>query len=144
MAPSTWQPLSWQGVQSISGPSFRIGMVNVGTMRRSWEVEEMLGRRKVDISYMQEVQFNGEGSRMIGRGKKNTRCVGRRGWWRGGVNVVGMMVREDLIEDVIEVRRMTSKIMLMTGNGRETILCFFSVCPLRVEDRQGEVLRSAG
>lgn len=52
----------------------------------------------------------------------------------GGVNGVGMMVREDLIEDVIEVRRMTSKIMLMNGNGRESILCFFSVCPLHVED----------
>jgi len=48
----------------------RVATVNVGTLvgRRSKEVVEMLARIRVDVSCVQEVQYKGEGCRVIGGG----------------------------------------------------------------------------
>jgi hypothetical protein len=129
MAPSPQQPLNRRGVRRISGLNdrapedreggeFRVCTANIGTMiGRSREVVEMLARRKVDVCSVQEVQYKGAGCRMFGCGEEKYKL-----WWsgekqkRGGV---GVLVREDLVEDVIEVIRISARIMkikMVIGN----------------------------
>jgi hypothetical protein len=89
----------------------RVATVNVGTMvGRSREVVEMLTRRRVDICCVQEVQYKGEGCKVFGDDTERYKF-----WWsgekkekRGGV---GILLRGDLEKDVVEVQRMSSRIM---------------------------------
>ena len=88
----------------------RVSTVNAGSMvGRSREVAAMLGRRKVDICAVQEVRYKKEGTRMYGSGDERYKF-----WWRGGSegnNGVGIMVKEEWIENVIEVVRWCERMM---------------------------------
>ena len=79
---------------------------NVGTLKGKWvEVGEMIERIKIDICCIQEIRFKGGGCRYIGNYKL---------WWSGGeksLNVIGVVVRENLIDKVIEVERHGDRII---------------------------------
>ena len=112
MAPSPRQPLNRQGVRRISGldVELRVATANVGTMRgRGREVAEMLGRRKVDICGVQEVRFKNNGTRTYGTGEEKYKF-----WWSGGRDKragVGLLVKEELVKNVIEVVRWNERMM---------------------------------
>ena len=113
--------------REVTGGRLRVTTANVGTMvGRSREVVEMLGRRKVDICCVQEVQYRGEGCRVFGEGEDRYKF-----WWsgekkdkRGGV---GLLVREDLVQDVMEIQRLTTRIMSIKMLVGRKILQVFSV-----------------
>ena len=128
MAPSTQQPLNGQGVLRITGDSsarsgrsasadargdggvVKVCTVNVGSLRgRSREVVEMLARREVDICCLQEVRYRNQGSMAIGSNEEKYKL-----WYSGneeGTNGVGILVRFDMAEKVIEVERLDDRVM---------------------------------
>ena len=88
----------------------RLGSWNVGSISgRGTEVCEELRKRKVDVCCMQEVRWRGKGAWFWG-------AKGRRYklWWSGNINGtggVGVLVKEELCEKVVEVRRKSDRVM---------------------------------
>ena len=126
MAPSTRQPFSGQGVLRITGfANLRVGTINVGSMvGRSREVVEMLARRQIDICAVQEVRYKGQGNRMFGDGEERYKF-----WWSGGESKIGgvaVMVRENWVENIIEVVRIDERMMKVKMVCGKEIISFFS------------------
>jgi len=119
MAPSPRQPLNGQGVRRISGFTFnsnqrfciRFGSLNVGSLcGKGTEVCEEL-RRRVDVYCIQEVRWKGLGAYIIGVKQKRYKL------WRpgndSGTRRVGILVKEELCEKVVEVRRKSNRVMVI-------------------------------
>ncbi|ESO06047.1 hypothetical protein HELRODRAFT_160169 [Helobdella robusta] len=90
---------------------WRFGTWNVGTLTgRSLEVVEELQRRMVDVAALQEVRWKGEGTRFVGAKGGRYKL-----WWKGddGTGGVGVMVREELVEKVLEVRRRSNGVIVV-------------------------------
>ena len=123
-APSPRQPLNGQGVLRIPGLNasahkareggvLRVCTVNIGSMTgRGVEVVDMLARRGADVCCVQETQFKGNSAKIYSTGEQSYKFL-----WageeerRGGV---GIFVKEDLLEDVVEVRRRSARVMAMS------------------------------
>jgi len=92
--------------------TLRMATVNVGTLvGRGAEVAETLGRRRVDIAALQEVRYKNEGVKCVRGGDFQYRL-----FWKGektGQGGVGLMVRKDLAESVMEVKRVSPRILAM-------------------------------
>ena len=99
---------------------FRIGTMNVGTMRgRSAEVVETADRRRLDIGFLQETRWKGvqcpSQSRTQVRwlkGKDSAYKV----FWSGnpdGTNGVGILLAKKWVDKVFEVQRPTDRIILL-------------------------------
>ena len=116
-ASSPRQPLNGQGVLRI--PGLKIHKEKVGVRFGSWNVSSISGReteeseelrkRKVDVCCLQEVRWRGEGACFFG-------IKGRRykPWWCGNddkTGGVGILVKEELCENVVEVRRRCDRVM---------------------------------
>ncbi|HXJ94686.1 MAG TPA: hypothetical protein VMT20_17720, partial [Terriglobia bacterium] len=90
----------------------RIGTVNVNTMTgRSGEVAEMAARRNLDICCVQETRWRGGSARSIGWDE---------GWykffWIGcdkGLAGVGVLVAGKWVDNVVKVRRISERVMLL-------------------------------
>ena len=115
LCPSARQPLNGQRVLRIPALKIhekkdekrigvRFGSWNIGSISgRETEACEELRKRKVDVCCLLEVRWRGEGARFFG-------VKGRRykPWWcenddkTGGV---GILIKEELCENVVEVRR---------------------------------------
>jgi exonuclease III len=121
MALSPWQPLNGQRVRRISrrnagahdsreGGAVKVCTVNVGTLVvRSREVVEMLARRRVDICCIQEVRYRNQGSTTFGSNEQKYKF-----WYSGnkdGTNGVGILMKQELAEKVIEVERYSDRMM---------------------------------
>ena len=97
----------------LGGEGWRMASWNVGSLTgKSGEVAEELGKRKVDVCGVQETRWKGEGARFLG-------AVGCRYklWWKGGVDGtggVGVMVREELADQVLEVWRRSERVIVVT------------------------------
>ncbi|ESO01769.1 hypothetical protein HELRODRAFT_160929 [Helobdella robusta] len=90
---------------------WRFGTWNVGTLTgRSLEVVEELQRRMVDVAALQEIRWKGEGTRFVGAKGGRYKL-----WWKGddGMGGVGVMVREELVEKVLEVRRRSNGVIVV-------------------------------
>ena len=77
---------------------------------------DMFEKRRVDIGYVQEGRYRGQGTRGYrGEEKYNFWCSGSE----EGRNGVGIMVKKDLVEEVIEGKRLHDcrmiKIAMMCG-----------------------------
>ena len=57
---------------------------------------------------LQEVRWRGQGARTMGVKGKRYKL-----WWSGNVKGVGVMVKEELCEKVVEVRRKSDKVMTL-------------------------------
>ncbi|KAK3544563.1 hypothetical protein QTP86_016937, partial [Hemibagrus guttatus] len=85
----------------------RIGTLNVGTMtRKGRELADMMERRKVDILCVQETRWKGSKARSIGAGFK---------LFYYGVdskrNGVGVVLKEEFVRNVLEVKRVSDRVM---------------------------------
>ncbi|KAK3508711.1 hypothetical protein QTP70_004260 [Hemibagrus guttatus] len=85
----------------------RIGTLNVGTMTgKGRELADMLERRKVDILCVQETRWKGSKARSIGAGFK---------LFYYGVdskrNGVGVVLKEEFVRNVLEVNRVSDRVM---------------------------------
>ena len=135
LALSPRQPLNRRRVRRISGFGqtksnrdrvLRVATVNIGTMAgRSREVVEMLARRRVDICAVQEVRYKAQGVRIYGSGNERYKF-----WWSGGEERergVGLLVREEWVENVIEVVRWNDRMMKIKMVGGKKVMHIFSV-----------------
>ena len=85
----------------------RVGTLNVGTMTgKGRELADMMDRRKVDIFCVQETKWKGNKARNIGGSFKlfYHGVDGRR-------SVVGVILKDEYAERVLEVRRMSDREM---------------------------------
>ncbi|KAK3544010.1 hypothetical protein QTP70_033140, partial [Hemibagrus guttatus] len=85
----------------------RIGTLNVGTMTgKGRELADMMERRKVDILCAQETRWKGSKARSIGAGFK---------LFYYGVdskrNGVGVVLKEEFVRNVLEVKRVSDRVM---------------------------------
>ncbi|KAK3519866.1 hypothetical protein QTP70_006701 [Hemibagrus guttatus] len=85
----------------------RIGTLNVGTMTGNGrELADMMERRKVDILSVQETRWKGSKARSIGTGFK---------LFYYGVdskrNGVGVVLKEEFVRNVLEVKRVSDRVM---------------------------------
>ena len=86
-----------------------MGTLNIGTMTgRGRELADMMERRNVDILCLQETKWKGNKARNIGGGYKvfYNRADGRK-------NGIGIVLREELAESVLEVKRVSNRLMAM-------------------------------
>ena len=86
-----------------------MGTLNIGTMTgRGRELADMMERRNVDILCLQESKWKESKARNIG---------GRRKIFYNGAderkNGIGIVLREELAESVLEVKRVSDKLMAM-------------------------------
>ena len=104
----------------------RLGSWNLGSLcGRGVEVCEELRKRKVDVCGIQEVRWKNKGARFLG-------VIGRRYklWWSGnssGNGGVGILVKEELCEKVVEVRRKNDRVMAMVLAFGEKVIRVISV-----------------
>ena len=87
---------------------------------RGTEVCEELRKRRVDVCCLQEVRWRGQGARFLG-------AKGRRYklWWSGnseGVGGVGILVKEELCEKVVEVLRKSDRVMTVVMAFEEEVV----------------------
>ncbi|KAK3518110.1 hypothetical protein QTP70_033330, partial [Hemibagrus guttatus] len=85
----------------------RIGTLNVGTMTgKGRELADMMERRKVDILCVQETRWKGSKARSIGAGFKlfYYDVDSKR-------NVVGVVLKEEFVRNVLEVKRVSDRVM---------------------------------
>ncbi|KAK3562906.1 hypothetical protein QTP86_011138 [Hemibagrus guttatus] len=85
----------------------RIGTLNVGTMSgKGRELADVIERRKVDILCVQETRWKGSKARSIGAGFK---------LFYYGVdskrNGVGVVLKEEFVRNVLEVKRVSDRVM---------------------------------
>ncbi|KAK3539481.1 hypothetical protein QTP70_008869 [Hemibagrus guttatus] len=85
----------------------RIGTLNVGTMAgKGRELADMMERRKVDILCVQETRWKGSKAHSIGAGFK---------LFYYGVdskrNGVGVVLKEEFVRNVLEVKRVSDRVM---------------------------------
>ena len=95
----------------------RVGTLNIETMTgRGKELADLMERRNVDILCLQETKWKGSKARKIGGGCKlfYNGADGRR-------NGIGILMREELAESVLEVKRVSDRLMAMKLEVKESI-----------------------
>ena len=96
------------------------GDLEVGSFcGRGTEVCEQL-KKEVNMCCLQEVRWRGPGARFVG-------CRGWRYklWWSGSnhrIEGVGIFVKEELFEKVLEVRRKSDSVMAMVLSFEEEVI----------------------
>ena len=88
--------------------NLRVGSANVGSLnRRCEEVMEMVSRRHLDICCLQETRWSADGARVFGDYKLF--WVGSRKGQAG----VGVVVAERWVNEVVEVKRICERMMVI-------------------------------
>ena len=138
MAFSPQQLLNGQRVPRISGlssfsscffeRSFSFGSYNIGSLNgKIMELCEKLVRREVGICCIQEVRWRGMGSKFVGSSGKRFKL-----WWSGNednIGGVGILVREDLRMNVVEINRILDRVMVVViifGKKVVRIVCAYA------------------
>ena len=104
----------WKGRRSL----IRVGTLNIGTTTgRGRELADMMKRRKLDILCLQETKWKGSKARNIGNRYKllYNGADGRK-------NEIGIVVREELVESVLEMKKVSDKLMAMKPKVKGFIL----------------------
>ena len=97
------------------------------------ELADVMERRNVDILCLQETKWKGSKARNIGGGCKlfYNRADGRK-------NGIGIVVREELVESVLEVKRVSDRLMGMKLKVKESILNIISAYAPQVNNSMEE------
>ena len=120
----------WKGRRSL----ISVGTLNIGTMTgREREPEDMMERRNVDILWLQETKWKGSKARNIGGGCKlfYNGADGRK-------NGIGIVVREELAKSVLEVKRVSDKLIAMKLEVKGSILNIVSAYAPQVNNSMEE------
>ena len=121
---------AWKGRCSL----IRVVTLNIGTMtRRGRELADMMERRNVDILCLQETKWKGSKARNIGDGCKifYFGADGRK-------NGIGIVLREELLESVLEVKRVSNRLMAMKLEVNGSILNIVSAYVPQVNNSMDE------
>ena len=121
---------AWKKRRSL----IRVGTLNIGTMNgRGRELEDMMERRNVDILCLQETKWKGNKARNIGGGCKifYNGADGRK-------NGMGIVVKEELAENVPEVKRVSDRLMVMKLGVKGSILNIVSAYAPQVNNSMEE------
>ena len=114
------------GESSKCPKSFRVGTLNVGTMKgKASEVVETVSRRRVDLCCLQETRWKNEGVKQI-VGKDSRYKL----FWSGNDNAtggVGVLLAEEWWEKVFEVVRVSDRIILIRMTIGKTVFVFVCV-----------------
>ena len=87
----------------------QIGTWNLGSLSgKRGEVCKELRKRMIYVYCLQEVRWRGQGARMLGM---KGRCMLRWSGKEDGVGVAGVTVKEELCEKVVDVRRVSDRLM---------------------------------
>ena len=111
----------------------RIGTANVGTMTgKRIEVVEMANRRRLDFCCLQETRWRGNGTENITLEDPTTLeyvCRYKLFWkgCEGGTAGVGVLVGESWIDKVLEVKRISERIMVLRVIVGKSVLNLVSV-----------------
>ena len=101
--------------------SLRIGSMNVPSMKKKdGEVVDMAARRRLNFCCLQETGWKGKGARKFGEYKF---------FWMGcadGIHGVGLLVAERCIEKVLEMRRVSERLMVVRVIVGRTVLNLIS------------------
>ena len=124
------QGLALSGESSERPKQFRVGSLNVGTLRgKAAEIVETASRRRVDLCCLQETRWKGgldaSQNRMI-KGKDS--CY--KFYWAGnqeGTGGVGIILAERWVEKVFEVQRVSDRILLLKLVIGKAVYSFLSV-----------------
>ena len=94
---------AWKGRRSF----IRVGTLNIGTMTgRRRELADMMERRNVDILCLQETKWKESKAKKSGCKIFYNGADGRK-------NGIGIMLREELAESVLEVKKVSDRLMAM-------------------------------
>ena len=132
MALSLQQLLNGQRVLRILGlssfSSFSFGSYNIDSLNgNSMELCEKLVRREVDICCIQEVRWRGMGLKSVGSSGRRFKL-----WWSGNedkIGGIGILVREDLCMNVVEINRISDRVMVVViifGKKVVRIVCAYA------------------
>ena len=111
-----------------------MGTLNIGTMTgRGRELADMMERRNVDILCLQETKWKGSKARNIGGGCKifYYGADGRK-------NGIEIVLREELAESVLEVKRVSDRLMAMKLEVNGSILNIVSAYAPQVNNSMEE------
>ena len=100
----------------------RVGTLNIGTMNgRGRELVELMEQRNVDILYLQETKWKGSKTRNNEGGCKlfYNGTDGRR-------NGIGIVVKEELAENVLKLNSVSDRLMAMKLEVKWSILYIVS------------------
>ena len=128
----TLQKVKISSLSSLKNTHFRVGSWNVGSLKgRAGEVVETMQRREIDVCCIQEVRFSGKGARMI---------EGKEGFykllWNNKMKVkdsestyggVGILVADKWKEKIVEVVRVTDRIMYLKLMVDAELVTFVSI-----------------
>ena len=107
---------AWKGRHSL----IRVGTLIIGTMtERGRELADMMERRNVDILCLQETKWKGSKARNIGGGCKLFYMYNGAD---GRKNRIGIVVREELVQSVLKVKRVSDRLMAMKLEVKGSIL----------------------
>ena len=116
--------------EGVGMESLRVGSVNVGTLnRRSGEIVDMAWKRRLDVCCLQETRWKGGSARTMGAEGARYKlfwCGSDSGLEPGSAGV-GVMVAEKWIEHVIEVKRVSERLLLLRMSVGKVILNVVSV-----------------
>ena len=88
----------------------RLGTWNIGTLNgKGLEICDELWRGNLDLYCLQEVRWRGCGARLIGLQGRRYKLLCSRN--QEGYGWVGVLVKEELYDKVIEVRRINDGVM---------------------------------
>ena len=115
----------WKGRRSL----IRVGTLNIGTMTgRERELADMMERRNVDILCLQETKWKGSKARNIGADANyfTMKLMKESG--------IGILVREELVESVLKVKRVSDRLMAMKLEVKGSILNIVGAYALHVNN----------
>ena len=88
---------------------FRVGTWNVGTLTgKLREIADVMERRRIGVLCMQETRWKGKGAREVGNGFKLYYCGAQL-----GRNGVGVIVSSALKDKVVEVKRVSDRMIVV-------------------------------
>ena len=104
----------------------RVGSANVGSMSTRYaEVVNISAKRRLDFCCLQETRWRGQSSRCIKGDGVIYKC-----FWKGckkGTAGVGVLVAEKWINSVIEVRKISERLMVLRVSVGERVLNLLTV-----------------
>ena len=121
---------AWKGRRSL----IRVSTLKIRTMTgKGRELVNMMERRNVDILCLQETKWKGSKARNVGEGCKI--------FYNGAnerKNGIGIVLREELAESVLEVKRVSDRLMAMKLEVKGSILNIVSAYAPQVNNSMEE------